>query len=114
VPILFPGTIYCPGLDNKNKSKPKITLKIEERDAGLKPNEVAKRLLDGKNSLPYQWLVSQMYYCHAGVERGIFAISVDLITSVFRASTRGSTPYNKVIVDLVYELIGTVSSCSLS
>jgi 3-dehydrosphinganine reductase len=42
---------------------------------------------------------------------GQFHISVDFITTVFRASARGSTPFNNFLVDSVYELIGNV--CSL-
>jgi hypothetical protein len=48
VHILFPGTIYSPGYEEENKTKPKITLKIEEADEGLKPEAVAQRLLEGK------------------------------------------------------------------
>jgi 3-dehydrosphinganine reductase len=44
-----------------------------------------------------------------GVERGQFHISLDFITNIFRASTRGTTPWNNVVVDAVYEIIGSVS-----
>jgi NAD(P)-dependent dehydrogenase (short-subunit alcohol dehydrogenase family) len=48
VHILFPGTIYSPGYTEENKTKPKITMKIEETDEGLKPEQVAQALLNGK------------------------------------------------------------------
>ncbi|KAG6917909.1 hypothetical protein DXG01_000518 [Tephrocybe rancida] len=35
VHIFFPGTIYSPGYIEENKTKPKITLKIEESDGGV-------------------------------------------------------------------------------
>lgn len=47
VHILFPGTIYSPGYVEENKTKPKITLKIEEGDDGLQPDQVAAALLKG-------------------------------------------------------------------
>jgi 3-dehydrosphinganine reductase len=48
VHILFPGTIYSPGYIEENKTKPKITLKIEESDDGMQPEAVAKALLHGE------------------------------------------------------------------
>jgi hypothetical protein len=65
----------------------------------------------------YSTVSSSLYAVHVtlrlknpvGVQRGNFAISVDFITTIFRTSTRGSTLYNNVIVDIIYELIGMVS-----
>jgi 3-dehydrosphinganine reductase len=89
VHICFPGTILSPMLAEENKTKPQVTKKIEETDAGLPPLAIAMALLQG-------------------VESGHFHISVDLITHIFRASTRGSTPWNSIF-DFGYELIGSVS-----
>lgn len=47
VHIFFPGTIFTPGYVEENKTKPKITLKIEETDDGLKPDQCAHALLRG-------------------------------------------------------------------
>jgi 3-dehydrosphinganine reductase len=47
VHIMFPGTIYTPGYEEENHTKPKITLKIEESDSGSKPEHVARMLLEG-------------------------------------------------------------------
>jgi 3-dehydrosphinganine reductase len=49
VHICFPATILSPGYDEENKTKPKITLKIEEADEGLTPEAVAEKLLDGEH-----------------------------------------------------------------
>jgi len=87
VQIYFPPTIYSPGYENENKTKPKITLKVEERDEGLKPEVAAKLMLDG-------------------VAKGEAHIAGDFITNVFRASTRGATPFNNVFVDSIYSCIG--------
>ena len=47
VHIYFPGTIYTPGYEEENKTKPRVTLKIEETDDGLQPETCAKRLFEG-------------------------------------------------------------------
>lgn len=50
VHICFPGSIYSPGYEEENKTKPEITLKIEESDGGAKPDVVAEGLLRGTHS----------------------------------------------------------------
>jgi hypothetical protein len=47
VHIYFPPTMYTPGYEAENKTKPKITLKIEETDAGLTPDQAATTLFQG-------------------------------------------------------------------
>ncbi|KAJ7179079.1 oxidoreductase [Mycena filopes] len=89
VHIFFPGTIYSPGYIQENKSKPKITLKIEESDEGMQPDKVAEALL-------------------SGVEANNFHISGDFLGNLFRSSTRGATPHNNVFMDKIYSLIGWV------
>ena len=94
VHIAFPGTIFSPGFVEENKVKPKVTLKIEERDEGSQPEVVAAALLKG-------------------VERGKFHITYDFIGHAFRASTRGSSPGSNGLVDQFYVFVGMVS-CSLN
>ncbi|KAJ7276464.1 oxidoreductase [Mycena haematopus] len=89
VHIFFPGTIYSPGYVEENKTKPKITLKIEESDEGLQPDQVAEALL-------------------RGVQNGSFHISADLLGNIFRSSTRGATPHNNVFMDGIYSLFGWI------
>lgn len=38
---IFPATIYSEGLENENKTKPAVTLKLEESDNAQTPDEVA-------------------------------------------------------------------------
>ena len=45
--IFFPPTIYTPGYEEENKTKPKLTLKIEESDDGLTAEKAACGLLRG-------------------------------------------------------------------
>jgi 3-dehydrosphinganine reductase len=47
VHVYFPGTLFTPGYTEENKTKPKITLKIEEGDDGLTPEQAAEGLLRG-------------------------------------------------------------------
>lgn len=89
VHIAFPGTIFSPGFIEENKVKPKVTLKIEERDEGSQPEVVAAALLKG-------------------VEKGKFHITYDFIGHTFQASTRGSSPGNSGLLDQLYALIGAV------
>lgn len=87
VHIFFPGTMFTPGYKEENKTKPKITLKIEEGDQGLQADQAAERLL-------------------SGVQNGHFHIAQDLTGELFRASTRGSSPHNNTILDCIYTLVG--------
>lgn len=50
VHIFFPPTIFTPGYEEENKTKPKITLKIEETDEGVQPETAALALLHGAQS----------------------------------------------------------------
>lgn len=47
VHIFFPDTIFSPGLITENKTKPKITLKIEETDEGMTPERWADEMVKG-------------------------------------------------------------------
>ncbi|KAI0078392.1 oxidoreductase [Panus rudis PR-1116 ss-1] len=80
VHLFSPPTMYTPGYDEENKLKPAITLKIEEGDPGLTPGQAALGLL-------------------RGVEKGQAHIAADLITNLFRASTKGSAPGNNPLID---------------
>ncbi|EJD42259.1 oxidoreductase [Auricularia subglabra TFB-10046 SS5] len=88
VHIFFPATILSPGLLEENKTKPAITLKIEESDAGLSCADAARGLL-------------------AGVAAGRAHITADFVTSLFRTTTRGAAPYNNVFVDAVLGCLGS-------
>ncbi|TCD65598.1 3-dehydrosphinganine reductase [Steccherinum ochraceum] len=87
VHVFFPGTIFSPGLITENKTKPKVTLKIEERDEGMSPERWADELLKG-------------------VRDGDFHVVGDFIGRVFRSSTRGASPSDRGIIDFIYLMIG--------
>ncbi|KAI0343504.1 oxidoreductase [Trametopsis cervina] len=90
VHITFPGTIFSPGLEEENKVKPQITLKLEESDEGMQPDAIAEHLLHG-------------------VAKGKFHITYDFIGNVFRASSRGSSPGNHGLLDQIYSAIAAIA-----
>ncbi|KAG1735866.1 uncharacterized protein EDB91DRAFT_1056011 [Suillus paluster] len=87
--IFFPPTMYTPGFDEENKTKPAITRTIESTDEGLTAEQAAAGLL-------------------AGVENGHAHITADLITSLFRASTRGCAPRSNAALDFAFDLIAMI------
>ncbi|KAG2131328.1 hypothetical protein DEU56DRAFT_814007 [Suillus clintonianus] len=87
--IFFPPTMYTPGFDEENKTKPAITKTIESTDEGLTADKAAAGLL-------------------AGVEKGHAHITADLITSLFRASTRGCAPRSNTAMDVLLDLAALI------
>ncbi|KAI8969871.1 oxidoreductase [Trametes punicea] len=87
VHISFPPTIFTPGYEEENKTKPFITLKIEESDSGLTPEQVAAGIFQG-------------------VQNGDFHITTGWIGDMFRASTAGSSPRNSYVWDPLYAAFG--------
>ena len=108
VHCFFPCTIYTPGYIEENKTKPKITLKIEEADAGLTPEQVAAGIFKGiaLSTVAVQCLSTFAFAL--AVQYGQHQSAADLITNIFRASTRGASPSNNVLVDLVLNVVGLV------
>ncbi|KAF8162844.1 oxidoreductase [Crassisporium funariophilum] len=90
VHIFFPPTMYTPGYEEENKSKPSITLKIESTDEGLTADQAALAL-------------------YRGVENGRQHITGDLITSFFRASTRGAAYRSSWLLDAVLDMVAFIA-----
>ncbi|KAJ7746369.1 hypothetical protein B0H16DRAFT_1557195 [Mycena metata] len=89
VHVFFPPTMFTPGYEEENKTKPKITRHIESTDGGLTADEAARALLEG-------------------IRRGHAHITGDIITSLFRASTRGVAPRHNVLLDIVYDFAAAI------
>jgi len=51
VHIYFPATMYTPGYDEENKTKPEIVRKIESTDEGVTPDQAAQALYKGASSI---------------------------------------------------------------
>ncbi|KIO27102.1 hypothetical protein M407DRAFT_243453 [Tulasnella calospora MUT 4182] len=87
VHMFFAGTMKTPGYETEMKTKPKITVDIEGDD-GYSVEGSAKKML-------------------SGVSAGQAHIAYDLVTSIFRATTRGSTPgHNNILTEIGLTLIG--------
>ncbi|KAJ2778714.1 3-dehydrosphinganine reductase [Coemansia javaensis] len=83
----FPGTIFTPGYDAENLTKPQITKDIEGADDGLTPEKCAEGLF-------------------RGLQRGEFAIATDPIGLLLRCSARGVAPNNNVVLDALIAPVG--------
>jgi len=86
VHIFFPATIFSPGYDEEIKIKPRIVKNIEGTSDGL---QAALALLKG-------------------VENGDVHITADLLTSLFRASTRGAVCRSNWLLDALFDLIAFI------
>ncbi|KAI0268382.1 oxidoreductase [Gloeopeniophorella convolvens] len=90
VQLYMPATMYSPGYEDENKTKPELVLKLEESDPGLTPEKAAEGL-------------------YKGVQKGDFHITDTFIADLFRTSTRGATPFgSSTAKDLLYGFIGTI------
>ncbi|KAJ1720075.1 3-dehydrosphinganine reductase [Coemansia biformis] len=76
----FPGTIFTPGYETENLTKPQVTKELEGADDGLSPEKCSAGLFKG-------------------IKRGEFAITTDFIGLVLRCCTRGAMPNNNVVLD---------------
>ncbi|KAJ7454724.1 oxidoreductase [Mycena latifolia] len=87
--IFFPPTMFTPGYEEENKTKPKIVREIESTDDGLTPDAAAKALIHG-------------------IQQGHTHITGDMITSLFRASTRGAAPRHNIFLDTIYDMAAAI------
>ncbi|KAG6863748.1 hypothetical protein C0991_003500 [Blastosporella zonata] len=91
VHIFFPPTMFTPGYDIENQTKPSIVRETESTDDGLTADQAALAMFKG-------------------VESGQAHITGDLITSLFRSSTRGASPRNSWILDGVYDFVAYIAT----
>ncbi|KAK5167964.1 3-dehydrosphinganine reductase [Saxophila tyrrhenica] len=75
-----PGTIFSPGLDNENKTKPAVTHILEESDPRQTEDEAATAAIKG-------------------LERGGYLITTQWLGSLLRAGMLGGVPRNAVFMD---------------
>lgn len=100
--------MFTPGYEDENKTKPALTLKIEESDGGLTAEKAAEGLYEGADHLSFltAGLIPNIY---TGIEKGDFHITDTFIADLFRTSTRGASPFgSNVLKDLLFGVIGTV------
>ncbi|CAL3965582.1 unnamed protein product [Diplocarpon coronariae] len=77
---VFPATIDSPGLQTENKTKPDITLQLEEGDAGQSPDVVAAKSIKG-------------------LENGEYLVVTGLLSQAMRACSWGSSRRNNWLWD---------------
>ncbi|KAJ7086138.1 oxidoreductase [Mycena belliarum] len=87
--IFFPPTMFTPGFDEENKTKPRIVREIEGTDDGSTADEAAMAMIHG-------------------VQRGYAHIAGNMITELFRASTRGTAPRHNVFLDTLYDMAASI------
>jgi 3-dehydrosphinganine reductase len=75
-----PGTIYSPGLDNENKTKPAVTHLLEESDPRQTEDEVAKAAVKG-------------------LEAGGYLITTQWLGTLLRGGMWGGVPRNALFLD---------------
>ncbi|KAI5812382.1 hypothetical protein BZA77DRAFT_253287 [Pyronema omphalodes] len=97
VAACFPATIYSPGFEEEQKTKPELTKILEGADEGQTPEQVAVA-------------------CVKGLERGEKIITTSLMGSAMRGGSWGGSPRGNVILDtlfawvlvLVWAIVGKV------
>lgn len=88
--VYFPGTIYTPGYETENETKPALTKKIEGAADGLTPQECAIALLKG-------------------IDKGEYQITSDFVGSLIKNISRGASPTNNILIDTFYLLIAAIA-----
>lgn len=109
VQIFFPCTMFTPGYEEENKTKPRITLKIEESDSGLTAEQAARSMFTGSMTFLFPrspWNLTR----NPGIKNHHSHITGDWITAVFRASTKGASPGRFFLKDWALNIFGSVSS----
>ncbi|KAF9404947.1 3-dehydrosphinganine reductase, partial [Podila epigama] len=79
VHIYYPGTMFTPGYENENLTKPLVTRELEG-SSGITPEEAARGLM-------------------RGLRKGYFAITTDFDTDFLRIASKGVTPSNNIGYD---------------
>lgn len=102
--IFFPPTMFTPGYEEENKTKPQLVLDIESTDEGIIPEAAAHALVQGN---AYENCYQICVESRIGIQRGYTHITADMITELFRAST---APKHNPLLDIVYDLAASVRS----
>ena len=89
ISCIFPATIFTPGYDFEQTVKPAVTKKLEEKDDGQSPEEVAK-------------------ICISKLERGQQMITTVLLGSAMKATSWGGSKRNNIVIDTIWIWIVSV------
>ncbi|KAI9883835.1 MAG: hypothetical protein M1823_004389 [Watsoniomyces obsoletus] len=87
---VFPGTIFTPGYEQENLTKPDITKKLEEGDKGQTEDEVASASF-------------------RGLQRGEYLVTTTFLGSILRGAAWGGSPRNNWLVDTLFSWIASIA-----
>lgn len=87
--ICTPGTIFSPGLEQENKTKPAVTKILEESDPRQTEDEVAAAAVKG-------------------LERGNYLIATQWLGQLMRAGMLGGSPRNNVLIDTIVTWVTSI------
>ncbi|KAH7043055.1 hypothetical protein BKA57DRAFT_471352 [Linnemannia elongata] len=90
--IYYPGTMFSPGYETENLTKPLLTREIEG-STGLTPEDAAKGMLKG-------------------LGKGYFAVTTDFDTGFLRVASKGVTPFANIGWDYILGLIAPIGATS--
>jgi 3-dehydrosphinganine reductase len=88
---VFPGSISSPGMERENKTKPEITLILEEADKDYTPDETAAAAI-------------------SGLERGDYLVTVSFLGSLMRGTAWGPSRKNNYLVDIAMTWLSSIVS----
>lgn len=87
---IFPGTIFSPGYEIENQTKPAITKKLEEDEGGQTEDEIA-------------------HISVKALEKGEYLVTAAFLGSAMRASAWGGSPRNNRVRDTVMSWITSIA-----
>lgn len=89
VHTVFPATIFSPGYEQEELTKPEITRKLEEDDKGQTEDEVAARSIKG-------------------LQKGQYLVTTNFLGSLMRGGAWCGSPRNNVLIDTLMSWITSV------
>jgi 3-dehydrosphinganine reductase len=84
--MVCPGTILSPGYDNEQKTKPAITMELEETDPQQTPAEVAAAAIKG-------------------LEAGMYLITINWLGRILKSGAWGAAPRNNWFFDTLLTFV---------
>lgn len=90
VHTVVPGTIYSPGYEQENLTKPAITVKLEEGDQGQTEDQVAMASFKG-------------------LQRGEFLITTTTMGAIMRGAAWGGSPRHDWVLDTIVSWVASIA-----
>lgn len=87
--LCTPGTIFSPGLEQENKTKPAVTKVLEESDPRQTEDEVAAAAVKG-------------------LEKGNYLVATQWLGNLMRAGTLGGSPRNSIFIDTILSWVTSI------